>query len=70
MKEGMIDNNINVSRTGFYTTLNNSLPMGEKSTLVQENIELCEKKVLELKSCNDGSTHSLVATSVISNNNH
>ena len=39
----------------FYLTLNNSLPMGEKSTLVQENIELCEKKLLELESCNDSS---------------
>ena len=30
--------------------------MGEKSTLVEENIELCKIKMLELKSCNDGST--------------
>ena len=29
--------------------------MGEKSILVEENIELCEKILLEIKSCNDGS---------------
>ena len=39
----------------YYLRLNKSLPMGEKSTLVQENIELCEKKLLELESCNVGS---------------
>ena len=39
----------------FYSKLQKSLPIGQESTLVQENIELCEKKLLELKSCcNDG----------------
>ena len=39
----------------YYLKLYVSLPMGEKCTLVQENIEFCEKKVLELESGNDGS---------------
>ena len=39
----------------FYSKLHKSLPMGEKSTLVQENIELCCKRLFELKSCNDDS---------------
>ena len=39
----------------LYLRLYNSLPMGEKSTIALENLELCEKKVLELKSCKDGS---------------
>ena len=38
---------------GSFGYINGSI--GEESTLVQENIELCEKKLLELKSCNDGS---------------
>ena len=29
--------------------------MGEKSALVLENLESCEKKLLEPESCNDGS---------------
>ena len=39
----------------FYLRLQTSLPVGQKSALVQENIELCEKILLEIKSCNDGS---------------
>ena len=39
----------------FYTKLNESFLMGKKTTFVQENIELCAKKSLELQSCNDGS---------------
>ena len=39
----------------FYLGLQKSIPIGEKSTLLQENIEVCEKKLLEIESCNDGS---------------
>ena len=39
----------------FYMKLSESLPLGEESILVQENIELCHKRLLELESCNDGS---------------
>ena len=39
----------------FYTKLFESPRMGMKTTLVKENIELCEKKVLGLRSGNDGS---------------
>ena len=39
----------------FYLRLHTSLPIGEKSTLVKNNCELCDKKLLELESCNDGS---------------
>ena len=39
----------------FYIKLHESLPLGEKSILVQENIELCNKRLLELESCNDSS---------------
>ena len=36
----------------FYIKLHESLPLGEESILVQENIELCQNKLLELESCN------------------
>ena len=39
----------------FYSKLQQSLPMGDRSTLLQENIELCTTKVLELQSCSNGS---------------
>ena len=39
----------------FYLKIHGSFRMGKKTTLVEKNIELCEKKLLELKSCNDGS---------------
>ena len=39
----------------FYIKLHESLPLGEESILVQENIELCQNKLLELESCNDSS---------------
>ena len=39
----------------FYFKKHKSFPMGKKNTLVLENIELCHKRLLELKSCNDGS---------------
>ena len=39
----------------FYSKLHESLPLGEEIILVQENIELCHKRLLELESCNDGS---------------
>ena len=39
----------------FYSTIYQSFRMGKKTTLVQKNLELCENKFLELKSCNDGS---------------
>ena len=39
----------------FYIKLHESLPLGEERILVQENIELCQNKLLELESCNDGS---------------
>ena len=39
----------------FYIKLHESLPLGEKSILVQENIELCDKRLFELESCNDSS---------------
>ena len=38
----------------FYSEIQSSFPMGKKSTLVEENIELSHKKFLELKSCNEG----------------
>ena len=41
--------------TFFYLKINESFRMGKKTTLVQKNIELCDKKLLELKSCSDGS---------------
>ena len=49
----------------FYLRLYNSLPMGEKSTLVLENIELCEKKLLELESCNVGSVGYIKGSQII-----
>ena len=39
----------------FYWKLYESFPMGEKTTLVKENIELCEKKLLGLRSGNESS---------------
>ena len=39
----------------FYLKIYNSFSMGMKTTLIQENIELSHKKLLELKPCNDGS---------------
>ena len=39
----------------IYLKLQSLFPMGEKTTLVQKNIELCSKKLLELKSCINGS---------------
>ena len=39
----------------FYTKLYNSFQMGKKTTLVQKNIELCDKKLLKLQSCNESS---------------
>ena len=39
----------------FYTKINESFRMGKKTTFVQKNIEMCQKKLLELNSCNDGS---------------
>ena len=41
--------------TAFYSKLNESFPVGKKSKSVLENIELCEKKLLEFDSCNNGS---------------
>ena len=39
----------------FYIKLHESLPLGEGSILVQENMELCNTRLFELESCNDGS---------------
>ena len=39
----------------FYSKILKSFRMGKKTTLVEKNIELCDKKLLELESCNDGS---------------
>ena len=39
----------------FYIKLHELLPLGEKSILVQENMELCNTRLFELESCNDGS---------------
>ena len=39
----------------FYLKIHESSRMGEETILVQKNIELCQKKLLELESCNDGS---------------
>ena len=39
----------------FYSKIYQSFRMGKKTTLVQKNLELCKKKLMELKSCNDGS---------------
>ena len=47
------DSLVNLHR--FYSRIHESFPMGKKTTFVQENIELCEKKLWELESCNDGS---------------
>ena len=39
----------------FYSKIHESFRMGKKTTFVQKNIELCQKKLLELNSSNDGS---------------
>ena len=39
----------------FYLNIYESSQMGEKTTLLQENLEVCGKKLLEYESCNDGS---------------
>ena len=39
----------------FYLQIQESFPMGKKTALVQKNIELCQKRLVELKSCDDGS---------------
>ena len=39
----------------FYLNIRKSLQMGSKTTLIQRNIELMGKKLLELKYCSDGS---------------
>ena len=57
------DNNLNGNNTHdsfvllhrFYLKIHESSRMGEESILVLKNIELCDKKLLELKSCSDGS---------------
>ena len=39
----------------FYLKIHESFPIGEESILVKENIILSHKRLLELKSCDDGS---------------
>ena len=39
----------------FYSKIHESFPIGEESILVKENIILSHKRLLELKSCDDGS---------------
>ena len=39
----------------FYLKLHESFPLGEESILVKENIELCQRRLLELESCDDSS---------------
>ena len=42
-----------------------SFPLGEGSILVQENIELCNTRLLELKSCNDSSVGYIKGSQII-----
>ena len=39
----------------FYSKIRDSFRMGKKTKLVEKNIELCDKKLLELRSCINGS---------------
>ena len=49
----------------FFAEIHESFPMGEESILVLKNIELCDKKLLELKSCNDGSVGYVKRSQII-----
>ena len=42
-----------VNLTDFYLKLHESLPTGKHSTLVLDNIELCDKLILKFDSCDD-----------------
>ena len=49
----------------FYLKLYESFPIGEESILVQENIVLCHKRLLEFESCHDGSVRYIKASQEI-----
>ena len=49
----------------FYSKIHESFRIGKKTTLVQENIELCNKMLLELESCNNGSVNYVKKSQVV-----
>ena len=53
--DGIQIHNSFVQLSSFYSKLNESFPMGKKSTLIQKNIELSDIKALQPYSSHDGS---------------
>ena len=52
----------------FYSKLDESLPIGKKSKLVLENIDMCRRKIVEFESCDNGINGLLKIKSYFKNN--